>query len=119
MALITIAALQRDFGLSFPTVSAVLNEHRVLASRPHHGLILAAIACNVVLLAAYVPGWQWPAMVMQWLLLVALLPGVLHLYRTQRDSRVPIRATARAWQPRSTNDFTSGRGDSRLFSYAN
>lgn len=98
MALITSTTLQREIGLSFTMASTVLNEHRVLASRRHRVLMLGAIAGNVVLLASYVPGWHLPALVVQWLLLMALLRGALHLHRTQCDSPAPIRATARAWR---------------------
>ncbi len=95
-SLITMAALQRDFGLSFTTASTVLNEQRTLAARRYRALALGAIACNVVLLASYVLGWHWPELLVQSLLLVALLLGVLHLHFTRRAPRAPIVVAARA-----------------------
>ena len=98
MALVTTGRLQREFGMSFTTASALINDQRALASRRHRALLTGMIACDGVLLASYVLALHWAVRLVQAILLIALLLGALHLYLTRRDSCAPILAAARIWR---------------------
>jgi hypothetical protein len=106
MTLVTVASLQREFGMPLREASVLVNRYRGLASRRHRALYLAASASLLASLACSVAQPRWPAALPDTLWLSALALAGLALYRIHRDSRAPILAAARAWRAAaSTHDF--------------
>lgn len=98
MALVTVAGLQREFGMPLHEASLLVSRCRGMASRRHRTLHLAARASLLASLACSVARLRWPAGLLDALWLTALALAGLALYRIHRDSRAPILAAARAWR---------------------
>lgn len=98
MALVTVARLQREFGMPMLEASRLINAQRGAASRRHRMLWLATTACVLASGASSIADLHWPRAVVETLWLAALALVFLTLYLVHRDSRGPILAAACAWR---------------------
>lgn len=107
MNFITVARLQREFGLPIMHTSNIINEQRALAFRRHLPLAVVSWGCLLVGVGSSIFGFHLPKGVASSLWLAAVVLILLRVFLVRRVSREPILVAAHAWRSR-TEDETKG-----------
>lgn len=107
MNFITVARLQREFGLSIMRASNIISEQRALAFRRHLPLAVVSWGCLLVVAGSSILGFHLPKGVASLLWLAAVVLILLRVFLVHRVSREPILAAAHAWRS-YTRDETQG-----------
>jgi|SRR5690348_4606408 hypothetical protein len=104
MNFITVARLQREFGLPIMRASNIISEQRALAFRRHLPLAVVGWCCLLVVAGSSILDFHLPKGVTSSLWLAALVLILLRTLVAHRVSQEPILAAARAWRSRTADD---------------